>query len=87
MKNVQEFLILAGQNDELKKRDAITVKSEDHVSGSRPAGGRASSPPTYLHVTLIENVWVADLYSEEEQQFRSRELEARLGTELTVGAV
>jgi hypothetical protein len=40
MKNVQEFLILAGQNDELKKRDAITVKSEDHVSvvGRRAAG-------------------------------------------------
>ena len=69
---MQEYLILAGQNDELKKRDAITVKSEGHLYGSRPAGGRASSPPTYLHVTPIENVRVADLYSEEEQQFRSR---------------
>ena len=37
--------------------------------------------PTYLQITLIENVRVADLYVEEEQ-FRLRELERRLGREL-----
>ncbi|KJC56980.1 hypothetical protein UP10_31525 [Bradyrhizobium sp. LTSPM299] len=80
--NIREFFLLAGQHDELKQRDVITVKSEDSVYRSGQVGRRDSSPPTYLQVTLVENVRVADLYSEEEQQWALRELERKLGKEL-----
>lgn len=78
--NVREFFLLAGQHDELKQRDVITVKSEDNIYRSGQVG-RRDSTPTYLQITLIENVRVADLYVEEEQ-FRLRELERKLGREL-----
>ena len=78
--NVREFFLLAGQHDELRQRDVITVRSQDTVYRSGQ-GGRRDTMPSYLQVTLIENVRVADLYVEEEQ-FRLRELERRLGREL-----
>jgi hypothetical protein len=81
--NVREFFLLPSQHDELKQRDVITVKSDANIYRTGQAGGRSStSPPTYLQVTQIESVRVADLYSEGEQQFRLRELERMLGKEL-----
>ena len=37
----------------------------------------------YIQLTLIETLRVGDLYSEEERQFRLRELERTLGRELS----
>jgi hypothetical protein len=38
--------------------------------------------PMYLQVTLIEKMRVADLYGQDERQYRLRELEKALGKEL-----
>jgi Restriction endonuclease len=73
--NIRDFFLLDGQHNELKQRDVITLKPHDGRGPSRPM-------PTYLQITLIEKVRVADLYRDEEKQFRLRELEKTLGKEL-----
>jgi len=80
--NIQEFFLLAGQHDELKQRDVITLRPRNGVFRGGQTDHREASPPTYLQVTLIENVRVADLYGEEEKQYRLRERERTLGKEL-----
>jgi hypothetical protein len=73
--NIREFFLLAGQHDDLKQRDVVTLNPKNDRGPSRPM-------PTYLQVTLIEKVPVADLYGEADKQYRLRELEKALGKEL-----
>jgi len=78
---IREVFFLEGQHDELKPSDVITIRSESSAYRSGLAS-RDALPPTYLQVTFIEKVRVADLRGDDERQYRLSEFERKNGKEL-----